>query len=264
MAVDNLNKSTGSDFLSRLRNYLAHHLRKGRRDTEKNRLISFSQVNEALTQGWKDSTMSYRQREIVDCQLRKMYSGDVMNSFKVAAEAVASCGFLDGLLVEIGCASGYYCEVLPYLLRKKINYIGLDYSLSMVELAGKIYNQASFIVGDANVLPFADKSIDILLSGNVLVHARDYETVISESARVSKGAVIFHLTPVMKMAKTAYLTMYAYGVKVVRLSFNQDEFLCLLDKYGLLVENIIELEPYSIKGIEDAIIPKTFVCRVKG
>ena len=52
-----------------------------------------------------------------------MYAGQPRQDFLVAAEAVRVTGIDEPLLLEVGCGSGYYSEILSYLLECSVRYL---------------------------------------------------------------------------------------------------------------------------------------------
>lgn len=197
-------------------------------------------VSGTLINAWKDRSIPLAQGELVARELSDMYAGRVIRPYRVLAEAVRATGFESGKIIEVGCATGYYSEVLRHLLGHEINYMGVDYSEEMIVQARRKYPSVSFQVGDAGALPFADKACDILISGCVLLHVPDYPQVIAESARVSGRWVIFHRTP-MIAGKTVYFTKKAYGVPCVEIHFGVQEFMEICARYGLRLVKEFEI-----------------------
>lgn len=228
------------------------------------RLIAPTQVGASLTRGWQAPEIAARQRELVDAQLQQMYQGDVPAVFRAAAEAVQATGVRGGMIVEVGCASGYYWEVLEHLLRSQVRYLGVDYSTALVDLARQRYPNVPFVVGDAANLPLPDGCCDILLSGCVLLHVADYAAAIRESSRVSRRWCIFHRTPVLRTGNTVFLSKLAYGVEVVELLFGKQEIYRLFAESNLAVERAIHIDSCSIGGVGGKVDIITYVCRKGG
>lgn len=225
-------------------------------------ILEASGVTQSLAQGWQSPEIAPKQRQLVDLQLRQMYEDTIAPVFRVAGEAVDATGVTaQDSLIEVGCASGYYSEVLPHLLRRKINYTGLDYSRPLVQLGKHYYPEIPFVVGDATQLPFSKASFDVVFSGTVQLHVADYAAVIQESARVARNWCIFHRTPVFRNGQTTYLSKFAYGTQVVELVFGERQLLELFESSGLTVDKTIVIETYAIKGIRGKVAMTTYVCR---
>ncbi len=225
------------------------------------RIIDASDVTPTLLHGWQSPNIAPRQRQLVDSQLAQMYQGNVAPVFRVAAEAIRATGMENGLLVEIGCASGYYSEVIQHLLRQEINYFGIDYSLPLIQSARHHYPESPFLVGDATALPLAAGTCDILFSGTVLLHVPDYVAVIRESARVTRHWCVFHRTPVVQSQETACMSKLAYGTEVVELVFSEEELHQLFERFGLKVERAITIDAYPMRGVAGTVAMTTYVCR---
>jgi len=201
-----------------------------------------------------------RQRRLVNKELEQMYSGWVIPVYRVAAEAVRSTKVENPLIVEMGCASGYYSEVLTHLLGSPIRYVGIDYSPALVLEARRHYPALPMLIGDAASIPLKDQCCDIIFHAGCLQHTPDYKTAISEAARVAGKYAIFHRTPVSPIEETTYVSKEAYGVAVPELIFAQSEFFELLAQAGLLIVGEFTVGPHGLKGLELEAESKTYVC----
>src|SRR5262245_17755789 len=121
-------------------------------------------------QGWHDATVAQRQDAMYRTLIQQMYLGRLREDLLVAAEAIRSVGLESPSILEVGCGSGYYSEILSHVLRYPVRYVGLDYSETMICLARERYAHLSFLVADATALPFTDGSFDIVLNGVSLMH----------------------------------------------------------------------------------------------
>lgn len=232
-----------------------------RRDPSTYKLVSPVSVCQSLRQGWQDPTISEKQRQVSDRELMRMYEGNVPAVFTVAAQAVLVTGMENGTIVEVGCASGYYYEVLDHLLGHKVNYTGVDYSPTLIARAQQEYPDVSFFVADAGKLPVNNRSYDMVISGCVLLHVTDYERIIEETARVARHWCIFHRTPVIQNDQTLFMNKLAYGIPVVELAFSESELLGLFAKYGLGVTHEFFIDKHRVSAIKKEVTMKTYVCR---
>lgn len=103
-------------------------------------------------------------------------------------EQVVKLGIQSGRLLDVGCGPGNIALKIARRL-PQFKVVGVDYSLRMVcaarggvELAGR----AMFLSGNANCLPFADKSFDVVLSNSVLHHLSHPLAMLDEMGRVAK------------------------------------------------------------------------------
>ncbi len=91
--------------------------------------------------------------------------------------------------LDVGCGVGHWGRCLAPLLPSGCELIGVDREARWVEearkRAGGIPNvKASFQQGDAERLPFADGSFDLVTCQTVLIHVKDPAAVIREMLRV--------------------------------------------------------------------------------
>jgi SAM-dependent methyltransferase len=70
-------------------------------------------------------------------------------------------------VLDLGCGNGRYMESF---LAKKVDYIGMDESRPLIEIAKKKYPKEQFIVGSALDLPFPGGDFDKVFSLAVLHH----------------------------------------------------------------------------------------------
>lgn len=196
-------------------------------------LIQPPQVTTDLAQSWRSDRIPLRQRALVQRELQDLYRGNPPKVFRVLAEALRLHIRPNIELLEVGCASGYYYEVLEYLLKTRIEYMGVDFSDAMIRLARSYYPSTRFEVGDGGALRFEDRSIPIVVSSCVLLHVQEYAMHIAEAARVASEVVVFHRTPIARRTDTRHFRKFAYGVETFELRFNEEEVLGLCRQVGL-------------------------------
>lgn len=218
-------------------------------------------ISTTLKNGWRDPDIPLAQRALVNDDLRKMYFGFPPLVYQVAARAIARTNLIAPSIVEVGCASGYYSEALAHLTAHTVDYVGLDYSFALVSQGRAVYPRLPLINGDACRLPLGNSICDILFSATVLLHVPDYESVIAESARVSKQWCIFHRTPIFEKTATTAFSKFAYGARTVEYSFNRDELFRLFARYNLEVIETYPVEPYSLPNTREAVQMKTYLTR---
>lgn len=189
-------------------------------------------VRSELLEAWKDARIASSQRGLVQQQLMSMYRGSVPEPFSVANRLLSPIVKRGSSILEVGCSSGYYYEVLEYLLNKPLCYTGCDYSSAMIEMAKEFYPGASFAVADGAALPFASRHFDIVISGCVLLHCPNYSEHIKESCRVARDYILLHRTPISTSGGTRIFEKLAYGVPTVELWFAENELLKLFEANG--------------------------------
>lgn len=221
--------------------------------------ISQSEVTQAHLDAWKNETIPQQQRALVQKELDLMYSGKSLEVCDVLARVLSPLVKNDTSLLEIGCASGYYYEILSYLLNKKLNYTGVDYSEALINLAKEFYPKAHFITADGANIPLESNSKDIVISAGVLLHVPNYVEQIKESIRISNRYVIFHKTPICKLQPTKFQEKEAYGIKTVELIFNLNEFEQVITNQGLEILESVEFN----KNLNKDTSMMTFLCKKK-
>lgn len=197
------------------------------------KVIRSDQVTTAMTEAWQSPKIPEKQRGLIQRQLAGMYRGRIPQIYQVLADCLQPHADPGCSILEIGCSSGYYYEVLEYLLNKPISYTGVDYSESFIKMAKDFYSKPEFHVADGSNLPFGDEQFSVVISSCILLHVPNYQEHIRETARVSERFVIAHRTPVSRKRPTQYFRKEAYGEETVQLLFNEDEFISEFESNGL-------------------------------
>ena len=216
------------------------------------RQIAPHEVTAELAQSWCSDEIPRKQRALVQGELSDLYRGRPPKVFQVLADALLPHVRPGIGLLEVGCASGYYYEVLEYLLNTKLSYVGVDFSPAMIRLARAYYPQGQFEVGDGAALRFEDNRYPIVVSSGVLLHVQNYAAHIAEAARVASGVVVLHRTPMYRTAATAYFKKLAYGVETFELRFNEGELFELCAQAGLECEARAEYARQEMRDEFDA------------
>jgi len=219
------------------------------------------EIARRLRDSWKDSGLPRRQRELVDGQLAAYRRGEPVPVFDALVDILKhNVKQLSGAkLLEIGCSSGYYSEVL-LIKGLRVQYEGCDYSEGFVELARRLYPDTPFSVEDAIALRYGSSSFDIVVSGGCLLHIPEYEKAIAETARVASRFIVFHRTPVVHTANTMLHTKQAYGVETLEIHFNEQQLVRLFSRHGL---RIVDVNTHGVAwnaAAEDALAMKTYLC----
>jgi SAM-dependent methyltransferase len=213
-----------------------------------------------LRGAWQNETMPQKQRDLVEQQLKQYRSGAHIDVFDVLVNSLRQLPDLaPGMsLLEIGCSSGFYSEVLD-IAKQPLKYSGCDYSPAFIELARKKYPMLDFAVEDATDLHYANAAFDIVVSGCCLLHIPEYAKAVTEAARVARRYTIFHRTPVVWNKSEQWYRKQAYGVETVEIHFNETEFLALLAANGLelLATHTLHEDTVGAHAI------RTYVCRKK-
>ena len=114
----------------------------------------------------------------------------------VQEEVYAYDRFARKAVLDVGCGNGY---TLSHYARCGAQVFGLDLTSSALDLSRKRFAldglDCHLVQGDAEWLPFPDRSFDLVVSAGVLHHTPHIETAIAEIHRVLKpsGTIILML-----------------------------------------------------------------------
>lgn len=198
-------------------------------------------VTPELTSAWKSSAIPPLQRGLVQQELARLYQGDPLPAFSVLANMVKERLLPDQALLEIGCASGYYSEILEYLCKRPLNYHGIDYSRPLLDMARDFYPEASFYQADGARLPFLNNAFSMAVSSCILLHTPNYLEHLTETIRVANDYVVLHRTPVSRQHPLRTQSKFAYGIKTVELTFNEADLLKECSLLGLKLLQVCEI-----------------------
>jgi SAM-dependent methyltransferase len=225
------------------------------------RLISEQELRRGSARGWFSPLTAWRQERAYMALLSQMHAGTPREDLVIAARAIDMVGMQETSLLEVGCGSGYYKEILTSLCTTKVNYVGVDYSPAMVARARRRYPDGDFRQMDATRLDFPDGAIDIIFNGVSLMHIPDWRKAIAESRRVARRACIFHSVPVFPSRTTAHLAKYAYGSPVIETVFNRQELLACMEENGLQLRGAWVGLPYDVHEVSgEHSHGETFLC----
>lgn len=213
-----------------------------------------------LRAAWQAEVLPQRQRKLVDSQIASYRRGGVIDVFDVMVQALRGIPIdVRGISVlEVGCSSGFYSEVLD-IAGTGVVYSGCDYSEAFISLARQKYPTLRFDVEDATALSYERGAFDVVISGCCLLHIPEYEAAVAETARVAGRYAIFHRTPVVLGQPNKYYRKQAYGVETVEIHFNEPQFLGLLAQHGLELMKIWTLSQEGDATHGSSV--RTYLCR---
>lgn len=129
---------------------------------------------------------------------------------KFIREVVASIKEQRASFADLGCGSGVIlCDVLKH--KPLWTAQGLDISPAAVDYAErlsaykKVSDRVEFRVGDMAQLPYADETLDLVISSEVIEHAPDPERVMREITRVLRPDGKLILTIPLESRSVAHL-----------------------------------------------------------
>lgn len=211
--------------------------------------ISKTEITATMASAWQDNDIPAKQRALVQQELLGMYKGKIATQFRVLADIITSYTTPGCSVLEIGCASGYYYEILEYLLNKHIDYTGVDYSEAMIAMAKDYYPKVKFFTADGADLFFSDRQFHTVISSCILLHVPNYRDHIFETARVADKFIVASRTPICKHRPTQYVKKYAYGVETVELVFNEEE---LIKEFAVNRFKLVNAIAYNSNPAADA------------
>ena len=216
-----------------------------------------------LSDSWKDPGVPRRQyEECTKKELENYRKGLSVLPFDVLVDILKDSiqGLSGKTILEIGCSSGYYSQVLK-IKGIDAEYHGCDFSAAFIELAKNLHPGIDFQVQNACALGYPDRSFDIVVSGCCLLHILDYPKAIKETARTAKEYAVFHRTPILHKKQTTYYVKTAYGIKMFEIHFNERELLRLMRENNLRVTDIITYNASIEESIGDFYAYKTYFCQ---
>ena len=158
-------------------------------------------------------------------------------------------------VLDLGCGNGRYYR---YFKEKEAEYIGIDNSEKLIEIAKKKYFFADFRVGDSLNLPFPDNYFDKVVSIAVLHHipSKDFRMqFLKEAKRVLKkdGNIILTVWKFHRKKEKKLLFKYTL-LKIIGLS--KLDFRDILEPWGNRAERYYHW--FSEKELEKLVEKTSF------
>ena len=113
-------------------------------------------------------------------------------------------------VLDVGCGPGY---VSATAAERGATPIGLDFSSEMVAIAKKMFSQIEFREGDAQNLPFDDKSFDRVVANFALLHLAEPERACAEACRVLKSGGRFGFTTWAHVSENPFVKLVDDAVR---------------------------------------------------
>lgn len=185
---------------------------------------------------WKAADLPTLQRRVADEQLRQFSEGVSVPVFDILAECLSKISQREISLLDVGCASGYYSEVVRSLENYQVTYHGCDYSEAMISCARQHYSNTDFSVADITDLPFDSNTFDVVVASGVLEHVPDHEQAVQEICRVASRYVIVHRLPVMHANRHVHTLGSQYSILTPRTRFAEQIILTNFANIGFRVK----------------------------
>jgi ubiquinone/menaquinone biosynthesis C-methylase UbiE len=107
-------------------------------------------------------------------------------------------------LLDIGCGTGFF---LAELVEKHPRAIGFDISHAMLKVSEQYVPGARVVTGDAERMPFADESFDVVFCKGSLHHMRDHVGFLSDCRRLLRADGVLIMSepcndnPIIRLAR---------------------------------------------------------------
>ncbi len=115
-----------------------------------------------------------------------------MESSKKMAKEVARVFQAGDSLCDVGCGAGHYLRSLEQTLPAGFGYQGVDATANYVALAQKAFAdrpKTNFIQSDIFAIELPDRSQDIVMCNNVLLHLPSIRIPLAELVRIARKTV---------------------------------------------------------------------------
>ena len=99
-----------------------------------------------------------------------MKLGNPPKLFSVIKDVLNKINEKNNTILDIGCTSGYYYEIINFFFPNKFKYSGCDYNPESVKLANQYYPGINFFVDDLTNLSSNNNQYDITFLSGVIEH----------------------------------------------------------------------------------------------
>ncbi len=176
-------------------------------------------------------------------QLANMYMGQLDPKFIRLEKLLKPIAKPIFNTLELGCGSAYLYEVLRYLLKANIAYIGIDQG-SRLDLAKTRYPKQQFGSSLGERLPVADDSQYLVIASSLPCDLTLFKPTISELVRATDEYLMVNSLTVCR-EKTSYISNDSCLGKN-ELIVNEKELLAECLNNGLAFMNAVEMEVNSM------------------
>lgn len=174
-----------------------------------------------------------KQAKIYDKSIYSMYP---RKCYKYVIEEIQKKKF--NKILDVGCGTG---EILNTIATDKNNYYGIDLSEKMVNIAKGKNNSKNitYLVGDAEFLPFEDSTFDIIICVESFHHYPNPNAVIKEFYRILNNGGTLIICDMYR--KAPLRQFYNFLMKIVNTGdvkiYTKNEISKILENEKFIIEN---------------------------
>ena len=199
---------------------------------ENKQIIISNEESKKFKDNWSKDLIGKLQRELVNYQLYQMRLGNPPKLFKIIKDVFSKVEE-NNTILDIGCTSGYYNEIINFYFPNKFKYHGCDYNPESIKLAQEYYKDIHFFVNDLTNLSCNNNEYDITFLSGVIEHVPEYIKGLNELCRVTKKYIILHRIW-LQNGETSCSKGTQFFVPVIRNHYNKKEFFDILKKNSFI------------------------------
>ena len=136
-------------------------------------------------------------------------------------------------LLDVGCTSGYYFEIINFYFPNIFKYNGCDYNPESIKLAKKYYPNINFFVNDLTNLSADSNEYDLTFLSGVIEHVPEYTKGLNELCRITKKYIVLHRIW-LQDGPTTSTKGTQFFVPVIRNHYNKKTFFDILEKQSFV------------------------------
>jgi len=141
-------------------------------------------------------------------------------------------------IIDVGCGDGSYCTLLSKRFLRCGLLVGVDISKEdVMQAKQKSHERISYIVADANALPFRDSAFHLAFTKDTLHHIEKPFEVLTEIKRIVKGKIVIvevsRYNPIMQVCTFRR-----------HLHFTPKQLKAIVKSAGLEIESLTQISAY--------------------
>tara|TARA_B110001454_G_scaffold218027_1_gene244830 strand:- start:2276 stop:3094 length:819 start_codon:yes stop_codon:yes gene_type:complete len=191
--------------------------------------------NLSVNRSWAITLALKLQRIIVDYQLHQLKLGNTLYTFEILKDVFTLFFFFAEdphlSVLDIGCGSGYYCDILQHFFPNLYKYHGCDTQPEIIQIAKEYYPFIDFRVQDLTNMKYNDKEFDISIFSHGSTNMFKYNEVFEEACRITKKYIILHRICVTNEHACSKRSLHYYLPSISH-SFNNKTIFDIFEKHN--------------------------------